>query len=47
MGACTDYVNHVQLPKVGDHVKVTGSYVIDSHNGWSENSSHHKIELIK
>lgn len=36
MGACDGYVNNVQLPKVGDHVKVTGSYVIDSHNGWAE-----------
>ena len=35
-GACDGYVNNVQLPKVGDHVKVTGSYVIDSHNGWAE-----------
>ena len=36
MGACDGYVNNVQLPAVGDHVKVTGSYVIDSHNGWAE-----------
>jgi len=34
--ACKGYVNHVQIPKVGDHVKVTGSYVLDSHNGWAE-----------
>lgn len=47
MGACNGYVNHVQLPKVGDHVKVTGSYVIDSHNGWSEIHPITKIELIK
>ena len=36
IGACKGYINHVELPKVGDHVKVTGSYVIDSHNGWAE-----------
>ena len=36
MGACDGYVNNVELPKVGDHVKVTGSYVIDTHNGWAE-----------
>lgn len=47
MGACTGYVNHVQLPKVGDHVKVTGSYVIDSHNGWAEIHPITKIEIIK
>ncbi|HET9826193.1 MAG TPA: hypothetical protein VFP87_12725 [Chitinophagaceae bacterium] len=36
VGVCKGYVNHVQLPKVGDHVQVTGSYVIDTHNGWTE-----------
>ena len=35
-GICRGYVNNVQLPRVGDHVKVTGSYVLDSHNGWTE-----------
>jgi len=33
---CKGYVNHIQLPHIGDHVKVTGSLVIDSHNGWAE-----------
>ncbi len=46
-GACNGYVNHVQLPKVGEHVKVTGSYVIDSHNGWAEIHPISKIELLK
>ena len=45
LGACTGYVNHVELPKVGDHVKVTGSYVIDSHNGWAEIHPITKIEI--
>jgi hypothetical protein len=35
-GICKGYANHVQLPEVGDHVRVTGSYVLDSHNGWTE-----------
>ena len=47
IGACTGYVNHVQLPEVGDHVKVIGSYVIDSHNGWAEIHPITKIEKIK
>lgn len=34
--ACKGYSTNVQIPKVGDHVRVTGSYVIDSHNGWAE-----------
>ena len=44
MGACDGFVNNVELPKVGDHVKVTGSYVIDSHNGWAEIHPITKIE---
>ena len=44
-GACTGYVNHIKLPKIGDHVKVTGSYVIDSHNGWAEIHPISKIEV--
>lgn len=46
-GACNGYVNHVRLPKVGDHVKVIGSYVIDSNNGWAEIHPISKIEVIK
>lgn len=46
-GACKGYINHIQLPKTGDHVKVTGSYVIDSHNGWAEIHPISKIEVIK
>ena len=34
--ACTNYSNTIPLPKVGDRVTVTGSYVNDSHNGWME-----------
>ena len=45
--ACKGYVNHVQLPEVGNHVKVTGSYVIDSHNGWAEIHPITKIQVIK
>jgi hypothetical protein len=45
-GVCKGYVNQVQLPKVGDHVKVTGSYVIDSHNGWAEIHPISKVEAF-
>ena len=44
---CNGYINHIQLPKVGDHVRVTGSLVIDSHNGWAEIHPITKIEVIK
>jgi hypothetical protein len=33
---CSGYVNDVKIPKVGDHVKVTGSYVLDKEHGWNE-----------
>ena len=46
-GACTGYVNKVLLPKKGDHVKVTGSYVIDLHNGWAEIHPISTIEKLK
>jgi hypothetical protein len=34
--ACAGYTNRIPVPAVGSHVKVTGSYVIDTHNGWAE-----------
>jgi len=43
-GICKGYVNNVYLPKVGDHVKVTGSYVLDTHNGWAEIHPISKVE---
>jgi hypothetical protein len=47
MGICNGYANDVWLPKVGDHVKVTGSYVLDSNNGWTEIHPITKIERMK
>jgi hypothetical protein len=47
MGACKGYANNVFLPKVGDHVRVTGTYVIDSHNGWTEIHPISKVEPVK
>jgi hypothetical protein len=34
--ACAGYTNPIPIPAVGAHVRVTGTYVIDSHNGWAE-----------
>lgn len=34
--ACTGYTNPIAIPAVGARVRVTGTYVIDSHNGWAE-----------
>jgi hypothetical protein len=33
---CAGYTNRVALPSVDEHVRVTGTYVLDSHNGWAE-----------
>jgi hypothetical protein len=35
--ACSDFNYTVNVPPVGTHVKVTGSYVLDlQHGGWAE-----------
>jgi hypothetical protein len=34
--ACAGYTNPIRIPAVGEHVKVTGTYVLDSNNGWVE-----------
>jgi hypothetical protein len=34
--ACKGYINHITIPSVGAHVKVSGSLVLDTHNGWNE-----------
>jgi hypothetical protein len=34
--ACAGFSNPVPLPSVGAHVSVTGSLVLDTHNGWNE-----------
>ncbi len=44
---CKGYLNNIQLPAVGAHVKVIGSYVIDSHNGWAEIHPVSKIDVLK
>lgn len=43
--ACKGYVNHIKLPAVGSHVRVTGTYVIDTHNGWAEIHPVSRIEI--
>jgi hypothetical protein len=34
--ACAGYTNPIPIPAVGAHVTATGTYVLDSHNGWVE-----------
>ena len=44
---CEGYINKILIPGIGERVKVTGSLVIDSHNGWAEIHPITKIEVIK
>jgi hypothetical protein len=45
--ACKGYVNHISIPSVGAHVKVSGSLVLDTHNGWNEIHPISKIEILQ
>ena len=44
--ACAGYTNRIALPNVGEHVRVTGTHVIDSHNGWAEIHPVSRIEKL-
>ena len=44
--ACTGYTNPIAIPVVGAHVRATGTYVIDSHNGWAEIHPISRIETM-
>ena len=45
--ACAGYTNRIAIPSVGAHVRVTGTYVNDTHNGWMEIHPVSKIEAMK
>jgi hypothetical protein len=44
--ACAGYTNPIAIPAVGAHVRATGTYVIDSHNGWAEIHPVSKLEVV-
>ena len=44
--ACAGYTNPIPIPRVGAHVRATGTYVIDSHNGWAEIHPVSKLQAI-
>ena len=47
VAACKDYVNPIKLPKVGSHVKMTGSWVMDdNHAKWQEIHPVMSIEVL-
>jgi hypothetical protein len=45
--ACAGYTNPIPIPRVGAHVRATGTYVIDSHNGWAEIHPVSKFDALK
>ena len=44
--ACAGYTNRIGVPQTGAHIKATGTYVIDSHNGWAEIHPVSKLERM-
>jgi hypothetical protein len=44
--ACAGYTNPIPIPAVGAHVRATGTYVIDSHNGWAEIHPVSKLQVL-
>lgn len=44
--ACAGFRSQVKIPQIGDHVRVTGSYVTDSDLGWREIHPVTKIEVF-
>jgi hypothetical protein len=44
--ACAGYTNPIPVPAVGAHVRATGTYVLDSHNGWTEIHPVSKLERM-
>jgi hypothetical protein len=44
--ACAGFTNPVPILPVGAHVRATGTYVLDSHNGWVEIHPVSKLEKM-
>jgi hypothetical protein len=42
--ACAGYTNPIAILPVGTRVRATGTYVLDSHNGWMEIHPVSKLE---
>jgi hypothetical protein len=44
--ACAGFTNPVPIQPVGAHVRATGMYVLDTHNGWVEIHPVSKLEKM-
>ena len=48
IGACANFSQHIDIPPLGTHVRVTGSYVLDKqHGNWAEIHPVSSIEKIQ
>lgn len=45
--SCQGYHASLSMPAAGAHVRVTGSHVIDTHNGWTEIHPVSRIDVLK
>ena len=45
--ACSGYTNKVAIPRKGEHVSVTGTYVQDEHHSWMEIHPVSSISLLE
>jgi hypothetical protein len=45
--ACEGFHSQITIPKAGDRVRVTGSYVTDRDNGWNEVHPVSRIEVLR
>jgi hypothetical protein len=47
VSSCKGFINKIKIPKVGQHVTVTGSYLLDKDHGlWAEIHPLSKLEII-
>ena len=44
--ACAGFTSQIEVPKTGDRIRATGSYVTDRENGWNEIHPVSKIEIL-
>ena len=45
--ACAGFHSQIIAPALGDRVRVTGAYVVDRHNGWTEIHPVSQVEPLK
>jgi hypothetical protein len=45
--ACAGFTSPIMVPKIGDRIRATGSYVTDRENGWNEIHPVSKIEILR